>query len=69
MTIYGFGRMDKALSSMYKWYNDFSTFPKELKQEGCCKNDLKRWITTIETGLHKSGRSFVHQKSVFEYLK
>ncbi|UOQ47214.1 hypothetical protein MUN88_14175 [Gracilibacillus caseinilyticus] len=60
-TVYGFGRIEKALKQMYKWQQDYSTFPQELKKEGCTKKDLMTWIDTLETGIHKTGRSFVHQ--------
>ncbi|WP_208592320.1 hypothetical protein [Gracilibacillus suaedae] len=68
--IYAFGRIDNALSKMYEWKNDFSSFPLELKQQGCTKKDLLNWIDTLESGIHKrSGRSFIHQQNIYEFTK
>ncbi len=68
VTIFAFGRIEKALKTMYKWKNDHSTIPQELIQEGCSRNDLMTWINTLETGIHKrSGRSFVYQHDIYEY--
>lgn len=68
MTIYGFGRIEQALKQMYRWKCDLSTLPEDLKQEDCSIKDLDTWIATLETGVHKSGRSFVMQTDIFEYM-
>lgn len=68
MTVFRFGRLDKALRQLYIWKHDFNKLPNELKTEGCTKQDVIDWISTIESGIHKSGRSFLHQNDIFEYL-
>lgn len=54
--LYSFGRTEKALIQMKKWSRDFSTFPIELKEIGCKKEDLEEWIRTLTTGITKTGR-------------
>lgn len=56
--VYRFGRIDFALNKLYRWKNDFRYVPEELKKEGCTMKDIKTWIRTLETGVHKSGRRF-----------
>lgn len=57
-TIYGFGRIDNALTQMYEWRNNFTKFPQELIDRGCTYDDLLEWIDTLENGVHKTGRTF-----------
>lgn len=59
ITVFSFGRIERALKTMYSWNKDFQTFPQELIEIGCSKEDLQRWIETLETGVHqKTGRKF-----------
>lgn len=55
--VYGFGVRETALEKMKQWKNDFSKFPKELIERGYDKEDLNEWLTTLETGKSKTGRS------------
>ena len=48
MTIYRFGRIENALEKMYRWQNNFSEFPNELKKLGFNKYDLNKWIDRVE---------------------
>jgi hypothetical protein len=56
--VYRFGRLEVAIEKMRKWKTDFETFPEELKELECTKKDLIQWISTIETGVTKTGKKF-----------
>lgn len=56
--VYGFGRLELAIEKMYSWRDDFKSFPVELIDLGCGRNDLNDWIHTIETGITKTGKQF-----------
>lgn len=59
VTIYSFGRIENALKDMISWRKDFTTFPHELKKNGCTKKELDLWIETLETGTHtRTGKKF-----------
>lgn len=58
VTVFSFGRVEVALKNMYKWRADFSEFPIELRELGCGINELEVWIQSLETGKHKTGRTF-----------
>lgn len=44
MTVYRFGRIEKARENMEVWKEDINTMPKELKELGCTRDDIHRWI-------------------------
>lgn len=48
VTLFAFGRLEKALKEMYYWRDNFKYFPKELKRVGCTKKDLLNWICKLE---------------------
>lgn len=50
VTVYKFGRVERALKNMKAWKNDFNSFPGELKELGLNKKDLDSWIRAIESG-------------------
>lgn len=55
-TLYGFGNIERALSSMKAWKEDFNSFPKELIDLGCTKEDLREWLKILKTGVTKTGK-------------
>ena len=58
ISVYSFGRNDKALKQLKEWKEDFKSFPKPLRELGCTKGDLLEWIVTVETGVTKTGKVF-----------
>jgi hypothetical protein len=46
--VYGFGRQDRAIQNMKKWLKNFNTFPPELINIGCSRQDLIKWIKKVE---------------------
>ncbi|SEO80669.1 hypothetical protein SAMN04488134_11364 [Amphibacillus marinus] len=66
-TVFRFGRIEKALKQLYSWQLG-DKLPNELVKEGCTRQDIADWINTLETGIHKTGRSFAEQTDIFEYL-
>jgi hypothetical protein len=57
-TLFRFGRKELAIRKMYSWRRDFNSFPVELQNVGCEREDLEDWIKTLETGVTKTGKQF-----------
>jgi hypothetical protein len=56
--LFSFGRVDKALRSMYEWKDDFCEFPSDLSKIGCTRNDLIDWIRKLESRITRTGKRF-----------
>ena len=56
--LFSFGQTTSAIQKMQEWQQNFNLFPEELIILGCNKSDLDIWITTMITGVTKTGRKF-----------
>lgn len=59
ITLYAFGRIEKALEKMYYWRDNFKEFPKELEKVGCTKKDLLNWIRKLERDINGKLRKVI----------
>jgi hypothetical protein len=70
--VYSFGNSRTALLKMKRWSRNFDQeFPEELKCLGCTKNDLEKWVMTLQTGITSTGRKFkveMKKRAINKYI-
>lgn len=57
--IFRFGREENAIADMKTWLRNIDLLPVELKELGCTREDVEKWVNSIESRKRGSKLQYV----------